>query len=123
VDDLAVDGDRAVAHELARLRARRAEAHPIDDVVEPRLEELQQIRAGRALAPRGLAEIAAELPLEDPVRAAQLLLLAQLVAVVGHPHARSHPVLTGLRVELALRFERAARALQEEGSAFPPRAR
>ena len=54
--DLAVDGDRAVRHELPRFGARRAEAHPVDDVVEPRLEQLQQVRAGRALAaasPRG----------------------------------------------------------------------
>ena len=121
VEDLAVDGDRAVRDELAGLGARRSEPHPVDDIVEPRLEELQQVRARRALAPGGLAEVPAELPLENAVRAAQLLLLAELVAVVRHPHARAHAVLAGLRVELALGVERTPRALEEEVGAFPPR--
>ena len=47
---LAVHRDRAVADELARFGARRAEAHAVDDVVEPRFEQLQQVLAGRALA-------------------------------------------------------------------------
>ena len=67
-----------------------AEAHPVDDVVEARLEELQQVGAGRALAASGLGEVAAELALEQAVHAAQLLLLAQLVAEVGLAHAGLH---------------------------------
>ena len=39
-DHLAVHGDRAVAHELARLVARGREAHAVDDVVEAALEQL-----------------------------------------------------------------------------------
>ena len=86
-----------------------------------RFKELQKIGAGRTLAPRGLAEVAAKLPLEDPVGPAELLLLAQLVAVIRHAHARQHPVLAGLGFELALGVERAARALQEKVGAFPAR--
>src|SRR5690349_5849304 len=39
----AIDRDRLVAHELARFSTRRAEAHAVDDVVETRLEQLQQV--------------------------------------------------------------------------------
>ena len=91
--------------ELPRFGARRAEAHPVDDVVEARLEQLQQVLAGRALAARGLGEVAAELALEHAVDAAQLLLFAQLVAVVRHAHAGLHAVLAGLGVQLALGVE------------------
>ena len=89
VQPLAVDEDRAVRHELARFGARAAHAHPVDDVVEARLEQLQQVLAGRALALRRLGEVAAELPLEHAVDAAELLLLAQLLAVVGDAHDRT----------------------------------
>ena len=80
---LAVDRDRLVAHELARLGARGGEAHAVDDVVEAALEQLQQVLAGGARAARRLAVVVAELALEHAVHAAQLLLLAQLQAVVG----------------------------------------
>jgi len=49
------------------------------------------------------------------------LFLAQLVAVVGHAHARFHAVLAGLHVELALRVEGTARALEEQVRAFAAR--
>src|SRR5439155_23076085 len=99
----------------------RAEAHAVDDVVQPRFEQPQQVRAGRALALRRHGEVALELPLEHAVRAAQLLLFAQLLAIVGHPHPGLHAVLAGLGVELAFGIERATRALQEKVSAFPAR--
>src|SRR5690606_34349912 len=87
-------------------------------VVEARLEQLQQVLAGVAAAAFGLLEIAAELPLEDAVHALDLLLLAQLQSVVGRTRPRRAAVLAGLAVELALRIEPAARALQEEIGAF-----
>ena len=74
---------RAVRDQLARFGAGRAEAHAVDDVVEARLEQHQQVRAGVALAALGFGEVAAELALEDAVHALDLLLLAQLDAVVG----------------------------------------
>src|SRR6266545_1904862 len=107
--------------ELTRLGARRAETHPVDDVVEARLEQLQQVRAGRAFAGRGRGEIAAKLSFEQSIHAPQLLLFAQLQAVVRRAHAGLHPVLSGLGLELALRVERTARALQEKVRAFPAR--
>src|SRR5262245_11383439 len=72
----AVDGEVAMADELAGLGTRAGEAHPVDDVVEPELERTQQPLAGDALVGLRLAEVVAELPLEDAVHAADLLLLA-----------------------------------------------
>src|SRR6185503_1605087 len=120
-DDLAVDDDRAMRHQLTGFGPGRAESHAVDDIVQPRLEQLQQILAGRSLALRGHHEIAAELPLEDAVGAAQLLFFAQLVAVVRLAHAGFHAMLTRLGVELALGVERSTRAFQEKVGAFPSR--
>jgi hypothetical protein len=110
-----------VRDQLTRLGAGRAEAHPVDDVVEPRLEQADQVRAGVALQARRLLEVAAELPLENAVHSLDLLLLAQLHAVIGHARARDAAVLAWLRVRLALGVERAARALQKEIGAFAAR--
>src|SRR5437773_3522502 len=63
VHDLPVDRDGAVRYELPCFTARRTEPHPIYDVIEPRFEQLEQILAGRALAPSRRREIALELPL------------------------------------------------------------
>ena len=41
-----VDLDRLVVDELAALGPGGAEAHPVDHVVEPRLEQLEQVLAG-----------------------------------------------------------------------------
>ena len=119
VQPLAVDEDRAVRHELPRFGARAAHAHPVDDVVQARLEQLQQVLAGRALALRRLGEVAAELPLEHAVDAAELLLLAQLLAVVGDAKTGLLSVLPRLGLELALGVERSTRAFQEKVGAFP----
>src|SRR5438105_14441416 len=107
--------------QLARLGPGRAEAHAVDDVVQPRFEQPQQILSRRTFALRRHAEIALKLTLEHPVGSAQLLLLAQLLAVVRHPHPRLHTVLTGLGVQLALGVERPAGAFQKKVGAFSPR--
>ena len=107
--------------ELAGLSPGGGEAESHEHVVEPALEQAQEVLAGRAFALRRHREVALELPLEHAVGAAQLLLLAQLLAIIGHPHPGLHAVLAGLGVELALGVERATRALQEEVSAFPSR--
>src|SRR6202035_2804867 len=70
-----------VAHKLARLRPRGGEPEAIDDVVQPLLEHHQEVLAGDPLLPVRLLEIGAELGLEHPVDALDLLLLAQLQAV------------------------------------------
>src|SRR5207247_2040450 len=80
---LAVDEEVPVAHELPGLRTRRRQAEPVDDVVEPPLEKLQQRHARDAARPLGRLEVAAELILEHAVDALHLLLLAELQAVAG----------------------------------------
>src|SRR6185436_18239177 len=101
VHALAVDQDGVVAHDLARFAARGAEAHAVGDVVEARFEQLQQALAGDALGARRVVVGVAELPLEQPVGVAHLLLLAQLLAVVGEARAALLAVLAG-RVGAAL---------------------
>ena len=81
VDFLAVHLDVAVAHELARLGARRGESEGVDDVIEPQLELAKQIVAGDAGLARGLLEVEAELLLQQAVDALDLLLFAKLDAV------------------------------------------
>src|SRR5437763_4585489 len=83
VDPPAVDGEVAVADELASLRARGCEPEAVDDVVETRLERTQQVVAGDAALAGGLLVVGAELGLEQAVVAPRLLLLAQLQQVLG----------------------------------------
>src|SRR5690606_33299430 len=113
VDDLIVHGNPAMRDELPRLGAGRREAHPVDDVVQTRLEHPQQVLARRAFDLRGLLVVVAELALEHAVHAAQLLLLAQLDAVVGQPPA-ALPRTARRHLELALALERFDTALQKQ---------
>src|SRR5713101_940154 len=83
VDLAVVDAEVAVAHELPRFRARVGEAEAEDHVVEALLEVLEQVLAGLALGRAAAKVVAAELALEQPVEALDLLLLAQLHAVFG----------------------------------------
>src|SRR4051794_4854673 len=83
VDALAVDEDLAVAHELARLRAGLGPAGAVHDVVEPLLEEAQQVLTGRSGEAVGLFIRATELPLEDAVDVLRLLLLLHLGEVLA----------------------------------------
>src|SRR4029079_1052392 len=63
--------------------ARGGEAQAEDDVVEPPLEQLQQRLTSDVLGAVTHLEVAAELPFEHPVDAAELLLLTQLDRVLG----------------------------------------
>ena len=112
-----------MAHDLAGLGARGAEAHAIHHGVEARLEQLQQQPlAGHALGARRLGVGLAELALEQAVDVAHLLLLAQLLAVVGKPRAALLAVLAG-RVGTALDralVGEALLSLEEELLALPP---
>src|SRR6185503_12412893 len=120
VHDLLVHLDTAMADELARFRARGREAHAVHDVVEPSLEHAEQNLARGAFDLRSLLVIVAELPLEHAVHAAQLLLLAQLHAVVGQPLAPLRRAAGGY-FELALLLEGLQTALQEQVRAFAAR--
>src|SRR6185436_4000561 len=95
---------------------------PEHHVVEAPLQHLHQHLAGDALGERRLAERVPELALEQPVDAACLLLLAQLLAVVGLLDAPALAVLAG-RVPAALEralVAEAALALQEQLHALAP---
>src|SRR5215207_10167474 len=86
VDLAAVHPDVAVAHELARHVAGLGEAGPVDHVVQPRLQDLEEDLTGLAGLAVGLFVVTAELLLEDAVDAAGLLLLTkleQVFAVLG----------------------------------------
>src|SRR3954470_7253742 len=83
VDAAAVDREVPVADELAGLRARGGEAEPVDDVVEARLEDPEQVFARDPADPIRLFVVGAELVLEQAVVAARLLLLAQLEQVLA----------------------------------------
>src|SRR5262249_11268150 len=111
----AVQIEVAVGDELARLRARVGEAEPVDDVVEPGLEDAEEVLAGLALAPLGLEEVAPELALGDAVDVAGLLFLAQLERVLGDlaPPGRLRAGRVGPPLDGALGRE-AAVALEEE---------
>src|SRR5262245_30072790 len=95
-DAPAVDLDVAVVDELACREHRGDELGAIDHGIEPALEQPDHVRAGIALHADGLGVDAAELPLGDiAVIAAQLLLGAQLHAVVGELALAALAVLAG----------------------------
>ena len=121
LDARAIDDDRTVAHQLARFGARGGETHAVHDVVEARLEDLQQRLARGARTAGRLLVVAAELALEHAVHAAQLLLLAQLQAIARHARAALALDAARRHFELALRLERLDAALQEEVGALATR--
>src|SRR5690606_6229375 len=82
VDLAAVDQEVTVPHLLAGGVARLGEAGAVDHVVEPALQDLEQVLAGLAGPPAGLLVVAVELLLEDAVDAAGLLLLPELELVL-----------------------------------------
>src|SRR6266550_98402 len=84
VDKTAVDGDVPVGDELPGVTPRGGEADPVDDVVEPRLQQAEQVEAGDAGHLRGPVEVEPELALEQEVDAARPLLGAQLDPIVRH---------------------------------------
>ena len=53
VDRLAIDGDGFVRNQLAGLSTCRAKAHAVDHIVQTRLQQEQQVRAGIGALPRG----------------------------------------------------------------------
>src|SRR5450631_4438085 len=96
----------AVTDELARLPARGREAQTHEHVVQPALEQREQVLAGDTRLPRCLFVVAVELLLQHSVVTACLLLLAQLHAVLALFHAPTsvltrrvgaalHPALVG----------------------------
>src|ERR1700712_2125748 len=81
VDLLAVDGEVTMADQLTGHPTRAGEPGAVDDVVQPALQDLQQVLAGLARVAVGLPVRATELLLHHAVGEAGLLLLLQLRAV------------------------------------------
>src|SRR5437867_3796617 len=81
---IAITSPTRTADELAGVTPRGGEADAVDDVVEPRLQQAEQVEAGDAGHLRGPVEVEPELALEQEVDAARALLGAQLDPVVGH---------------------------------------
>src|SRR5262245_44354646 len=116
----AVDVHVAVGHELARAAAAGGEAQREDRVVQPALQQREQVLAGVARHARSPLEVLGELPVGHAVEALEALLLAQLRAVLGVPRARPG-VLAGREVALGQRALAglAAAGLEEELHALP----
>src|SRR5204862_5936524 len=111
----AVDLEVAVADELASLRARGREPEPVNDVVEARLQDAQEVLAGHAGALGRLRVVRPELLLEQAVVTACLLLLAQLQQVLGLLDASAAVLARRIRAALDRALLRqAALALEEE---------
>src|SRR5207248_1386815 len=70
----------AVQHELARLFARVSEPEAVHDVVEPRLEDPQEVFTSHAWQAFGCKKVLVELALQNPVNIAGFLLLLELQA-------------------------------------------
>src|SRR5690606_39762416 len=94
VDALAVHLEVTVTHHLARLVAGVGEAHAEDHVVQAELQLHEQVGAGLALHAVRAVVVPAELALEEPEHALDLLLLTQLHAVAAELHA-ALAMLTG----------------------------
>src|SRR5258708_15694668 len=121
VDLFPVHPDVAVQHELPRLRTRGRQTRAPHHVIQTALEHDDQVLAGWTLGARSLLKVIAELPLQQPVRALDLLLLAQLQAVSGDLRAPRLPVLPRHEVALLNRalLRRATQAFQKQLLPFP----
>jgi hypothetical protein len=71
-----------VAYKLARLPSRISKTEPIDNVIQPHLQNPEQIFTSHARLSRCLSEMPAELPLQNPVCISCLLLFTKLEATV-----------------------------------------
>ena len=82
VHALAVHGEVTVTDGLTSLFAGAGEAKTEDDVVEARLKDDHEVLTGDAVHLTGLVEVAVELLLQNAIDELDLLLLAQLHAVL-----------------------------------------
>src|SRR5579864_8100088 len=87
-DRLPVHLVMAVADELAGLSERTRKAELVNYVVEPPLEQNEQVLARDPRHPLGNFEVSGELLLEHPVNTLDLLLLAQTDGKFGKARAR-----------------------------------
>ncbi|MCY1452325.1 hypothetical protein D9M71_692370 [compost metagenome] len=107
-------------NQLTGFGTSSAKAHTINDVIQTALEQLQQVLAGCTLLGGCFLVVTAELTLENAIDATYFLFLAQLGAVVGLT-ATALAVDTWGCFDVALRFQSANAALQEQIGAFTTR--
>ena len=120
VDPLPVDEEVTVPHELARLRARSAEAEPEGHVVQPPLEQPEEVLAGDSALSISEVEIPSVLLLEQTVHPPDLLLLTKADAILREfdaplavlPRRIGAPVVGALVTETPI-------ALESRASYFP----
>src|SRR5712691_962737 len=104
-----------VIDDLARHVTALGEACPVDDVVEARLQDLEQDLAGLPALAGGFLVVVVELPLEDSVDAAGLLLLPDLKQVLALLRPVPAMLARRIRPDLDGALRRVAlRALQEQ---------
>src|SRR6266480_1797899 len=125
VHDPAVDRNVPMGNELPGIAPRGGEPDPVDDVIQPRLQQAEQVEAGDARHLRGPIEVETELTLQQEVDAAGALLRTQLDPVIGdlaapdlgvHPGRHRAPVKGALR-EALLPLEEQLHALAAAVSA------
>src|SRR5690606_7153736 len=115
-DSLTLVGYVLVQHELTRSPASRCNSESVHEVIQPRLQHLEQYLAGNALLPRGVDEQLGKLPLEQAVDVLGLLLFCQLYGVFGLLAFLASTVLPRRIVFLLERF-----VLAHNGLVKPPR--
>src|SRR6185312_11563787 len=112
---LAVDREMTVPHQLAGHVPALGEAGPVHHVVQAAFQDLQQVLAGHPALAGGFLVVAVELPLENPVDPARLLLLPDLEQVLALLGPVAAVLTRGVGPELNRAFRRIAlRALEEE---------
>src|SRR5260370_11734861 len=121
VDLLPVYADVAVQHELTGLRTRRRQTRAPHHVIQTALEHDDEVLAGRALGALGLLKVIAKLPLQQPVSALDLLLLAQSQPASPTFPAPRLPMLPRHEVALLNRalLRKATQAFQKQLLPFP----
>ena len=87
-----VNQHMSVIDKLSRLATRSRKARPIDNIVQPSLEQEQKVFARDPLLARGLFEVISELSLENKVNSFDLLLLAKLQAITGERLSATHRI-------------------------------
>jgi hypothetical protein len=81
-----------VIDQLSGLTAGSGKTSAIDSVVQPSLEQEQEVLARNSLLASSAFEVVAKLPFQNEVDTFDLLLLAQLLAVANERFAAAHGV-------------------------------
>src|SRR5690554_4013620 len=115
----------SVRDQKTRLSATFSESKAINDIIEARFENLQQVETCQTTALRRNFIIAVELPFQNAVNTAGFLFGTQLTVVVRLPPVSELSTFTMLTRSISPAFEgtfrcKAAFTLQEQFFAFAP---